>query len=119
MIITTAELKKIILKQLKTQSQVDLVDELTLTQQSETIDVYGKIVAKGHDIEFSGELQNAGRGIELENSNINAGFFVKAFIRPYLKQVPDLVKKFLEKQYGKKFSSISITGKGLKLTVKD
>jgi hypothetical protein len=116
--ITTAELKKIILKQLKSQPQVESVDELILEQQPETIRVKGEITAMGYDIQFSGELQNSESGVVLENSEINASFLVKIFVRPYIKRVPELVKSFLEKQYKKKFKSIQITAKGLELKEK-
>jgi hypothetical protein len=113
--ITTAELKRIILKELKSQPQIESVDELILDQKSDAIQIKGEITAMGYDIQFSGELQNSGSGVILEHSEIKASFLVKVFIRPYLKRVPEMVKSFLEKQYNKKFSSIQITSKGLML----
>jgi hypothetical protein len=113
--ITTAELKKIILKQLKSQPQVESVDKLVLTNHLDAMALQGKLTAMGYDIEFSGELQNSGSGVVLENTEINASFLVKAFVRPYLKRVPQLIKLFLEKQYNKKFKSIQVTGTGLQM----
>lgn len=111
--ITVPELKKIILKQLNSQSEIDSVDDFDLIHNKETISVLGKITAQGYDVEFSGELQNSDKGVELADSEIKAGFFVKAFIRPYLKRLPALIKTFLEKHYKIKIDSISITPKGL------
>lgn len=117
--ISNVQISETIKNLLNKNEAISDVKSVKVEGKGEELNLNIDVKASGFNIGVQANLQNEDNTIGLKSYHINANFLAKPFAKekldPYLNQVSELLKAFIEKEKGKKVESIQIENGNLRV----